>query len=656
MELAIPHVVVRVCGPGVGADLVAALGVHPVEVSEARDVSEMHRVADERPAILVVLVDPSDAHRAVSETWADFPGVPILVISDSACPFVPSETGRRGWVDTVTSGQSLQDICWLVLEAVNRSAHVPGLVEHPLGPHRIDVDGKGVILAAALTPDVAITSVLHLHAGDSLLSILESSERDAIAAAIEWAGAGETHFCTSRVLDERGHPHAMSFGMRGSGDGRVAILLQPLIAGGPLIGRHINNRDPLTGLLTRWAISRLLVAGKEQLSSGVELSLIFVVLDDFEAISHYIGHKQTDDVLLGAALALNQTFPHPSLTSRLMGDTFLACVRHAKHPDVVPRAERLLRAIGDIEVPGFAPRFPLRASIGVAGVPDGDYDLALRVAEAAAGEARAAGGNRVVDVGSGQFTGDQARQLTACMDLGRWEVWLQPVVTPGDGRAVYHEALARFDGLRRTMGSRADFFIAGQANGLLERFDRMMLQRALEILGSHPEVRLSVNVTHETFESETFPASFLDLIQRMPDGCGRIILEIASRCVAAPQEVVRPRLEALAAAGVAVAVDDFGSGICRLRYLTQYPLAIVKLDQLVTGYVDDDPLQREFVRTVVSICRARGITTVAEYTRSEEQLARLVADGVDLFQGELYGMPRPVADVLEAAAPTVAHA
>jgi EAL domain-containing protein (putative c-di-GMP-specific phosphodiesterase class I) len=184
----------------------------------------------------------------------------------------------------------------------------------------------------------------------------------------------------------------------------------------------------------------------------------------------------------------------------------------------------------------------------------------------------------------------------------------------------------------------------------------MMLQRALEILESHPDARLSVNVTYETFVSHAFPASFLDLIRRVPDGGRRLILEIASRCMAAPEEVVRPRLESLAAAGVAVAIDDFGSGICRLHYLTQLPIAIVKLDQIVTGYVDDDPLQRDFVRTVVSLCRARGITTVAEYTRSADQLARLVEDGVDLFQGELFGMPRPAAEVLAASAVEVAPA
>ena len=110
--------------------------------------------------------------------------------------------------------------------------------------------------------------------------------------------------------------------------------------------------------------------------------------------------------------------------------------------------------------------------------------------------------------------------------------------------------------------------------------------------------------------------------------------------------MVRGRLVQLASAGIEVALDDFGSGVCLLRHLTDYPLSIVKLDELVSDYVGDDPLQRNFVRMVVNLCRARGIRTVAEYTRTHEQMERLAADGVDYFQGELLGMAMPAAEAL----------
>lgn len=648
MELALPHVVVRVCGPGVGPDLVAALSVHPVEVTEARDRSEMRRVSGGRPPLLVVVADPADPRAAVVETWAEFPGVPILVVSDQPHPHVPSETGSGGFVDTAPSGQPIQDISWLVLEAVSRAAHRPGIAERPLGPHRIDVDGRGSVVSVALTPDVALTSLRRLRSGDSLLPLVEPLERDAITAAIERAAAGATQFMTTRLLDDSGGRHIFVMGMQGRRDHGVTLLLQPLVFGNSVVGRHVNNREPITGLLTSGAISRTLEEWERQGSAAGVSAVILLSLDDFEAISHLIGHKATDVVLLGVAAAVNHFFPYPCLTSRLTGDSFLAYMPQAEPDETQHRAEQLLDALAAIEVPGFSPRFGLRCSIGVACITDGDPDFTLRVAEAAAAEAHAAGGQRIVVAGDPQFSSAQTRTLTTCMDLGSWEMWLQPVVRHGHEQAEYHEALARFDG-QRAWASRADLFLAGQAQGLLERFDRMMLQRALETLESHADARLSVNVSFETFVSKAFPGSFLELIREVPDACGRIVIEIAPRCVAAPAELVRPRLETLAEAGVAVALDDFGSGICRLSYLTQWPISIVKLDRLVTGYVDDDPLQRDFVRTVVSLCRARGITTCAEYTRSEEQLTRLVEDGVELFQGELFGMPRPAAEVFAPA-------
>lgn len=649
MELALPHVVVRICRPGMGSELVAALSLHPVEVSEARDASELRRISAGRPAILVVLVEPPDERAAVAESEAEFPAVPVLIITDPTRHPVPPDGAGSCHVTAVSGDQSLQDVCWFVLEAISRAARLPGILEHPLGPDLVDIDDRGIVSAAL------ISGFVGLRQGVLLQSFVAPSDRTAVTNAIERARAGDSQFLTVRLLDGHGRPLSVALGLRCGGDDHVSVLAQPVISGGPVVGRRVNDRDPITGLLTRWAMSRALEAREASGTTGAKAAVIMLTLDDFTAISDYIGHRHTDVTLVRVADALHRVFPYPAIICRLMGDSFVAYVAGVEADEILHRAERLRRMVGRIVVPGTMPPFQLRASVGVASLSDGDHDLALRLAEAAAAESHAAGGDRSIVAGSGLFRSRQAYDLKACMDSGSWEVWLQPVVQPGDGRAAYHEALARFDVPGRPSASRADFFTAGRAAGLLERFDRMMLQRVLEVLEAHPDATLAVNVCYETFISSPFPDSFLDLIRQTPGNSDRIIIEISSRCVAAAEQLVRPRLERLAAAGVRVAIDDFGSGICRLRFLTQLPLAIVKLDRLVTGYIDDDPLQRDFVRTVVSLCRARGITTVAEYTRSDAQFTRLVEDGVDLFQGELFGMPRPVADVLGMPATAVSH-
>lgn len=67
MELALPNVWVRICGPGIGPDLIAALSLYPLEVWEARDASEARRAHRQRPPVLVVVTDPPTADAAIGQ-------------------------------------------------------------------------------------------------------------------------------------------------------------------------------------------------------------------------------------------------------------------------------------------------------------------------------------------------------------------------------------------------------------------------------------------------------------------------------------------------------------------------------------------------------------------------------------------------------------
>ena len=159
MEIALPHVVVRIFGAGVGPDLVAALGVHPLEVSEARDESEARRVAGGRAPVLLVVTDPPDTHAAIAETWSVFARTPILIVGAAASlprptAHVPHDpTQDRGWVDSIPGDLQLAEICWHVMEAVSRAARLTSVAEHPLGPVLFEVDDTGTVTSGVVPID-----------------------------------------------------------------------------------------------------------------------------------------------------------------------------------------------------------------------------------------------------------------------------------------------------------------------------------------------------------------------------------------------------------------------------------------------------------------------------------------------------------------------
>ena len=647
MELALPHVVVWTRGPGVGTDLVAALAVLPVEVSEVRGRAEARRAAAGPAPLLIVLVCPSDTRSRVAEAATCFPGVPILLFSESPGHGAAGEAVVDTQLDELPADRPLQELCWHVAAALSRSPRSPETPERRLGPMFIEIDRAGTVAAACDLRRIWFFPGPTPRPGESLLPILQPDDRRLLVHNLERAVEEAPAFFPVRILDHRGGCHPMHAALQAAGE-RVALVLQPLIDGAPIVGRRRGTRDPLTGLIDRWELWRRM---EEDDGTGGPAFVLQARLDAFDSLASALDFAQVDEVFDRVASAIARVFPWPAQPSRLTGGAFLLLVTNLTAAQVRHRAARLIRVVNGIATAGWS---GAGMSIGIAPVVDGNHDLAVRLAETATREARTAGGRRAVFAGPETLIKARLHDLSASMDLESWELWLQPVARAADRPAEFHEALARFGTGTTPKRSRPEFFVTGHAEGLLERFDRLMTRRSIDLLASHPELRLSVNVTPETFQLESFPEFLLGLLQDAQVAPERIIIEISAACLALPAGMAHSRLERLTAAGVGIALDDFGSGLCSLRHLTDFPLSLVKLDEIVTAYVADDPLQRNFVRMVVNLCRARGIRVVAEYTRTREQLERLADDGVDLFQGELLGMPRPAAELmaLPSTAPT----
>src|SRR6202140_5800884 len=91
-----------------------------------------------------------------------------------------------------------------------------------------------------------------------------------------------------------------------------------------------------------------------------------------------------------------------------------------------------------------------------------------------------------------------------------------------------------------------------------------------------------------TLEATGLPASALELE----------ITETVIQTGSATIESLR-RLRAL---GVAIALDDFGSGYSLLTSLEQLPLSRVKLDRTLIESVDSNPRSAAIARSIIALC------------------------------------------------------
>ncbi|MBD1558174.1 EAL domain-containing protein [Vibrio sp. S9_S30] len=95
-------------------------------------------------------------------------------------------------------------------------------------------------------------------------------------------------------------------------------------------------------------------------------------------------------------------------------------------------------------------------------------------------------------------------------------------------------------------------------------------------------------------------------------------------------------IENLKQVNIRVALDDFGSMHCDMARVKRQQVDIVKIDKTLIQNADENRAQ---LLEVLEYCRSRNIKTVAEGIETKEQKARMMALGVDYFQGYLTGRP-----------------
>jgi EAL domain-containing protein (putative c-di-GMP-specific phosphodiesterase class I) len=104
---------------------------------------------------------------------------------------------------------------------------------------------------------------------------------------------------------------------------------------------------------------------------------------------------------------------------------------------------------------------------------------------------------------------------------------------------------------------------------------------------------------------------------------------------------VKAVLARLAALGVTLAVDDFGTGYTSLSWLRELPLTTLKIDKSFVLTMHRDEGHAVIVRSTVQLGRSLGLRVIAEGVEERESCEDLRALGSDVAQGYLLSRPQP---------------
>lgn len=397
---------------------------------------------------------------------------------------------------------------------------------------------------------------------------------------------------------------------------------------------------------------------------GYCFAVLFMDFDRFKQVNDTLGHAVGDELLRQIAQRLEsslrpgdafvQTSDFSQMAARIGGDEFVVLLDDIRGDlDAQVVAARLLEVLSEPYQIG-PHRISSSASIGIvttAHMAD-DPDSVLRDADIAMYEAKRLGRGRyeMFEPSMRKRVHDDVElenDLRQALAQGEIQVVYQPVIELGSGRFIGMEALARWQHPRRGAVSPLQFIPLAEATGLIARLGEHVLRTAcrdlLQLradLGEAAPRTVSVNLSRAQLRQAGFAAQLAQWLYAEGLEPGAMVLEV-TESLAAQDETVQAALREVRALGVALALDDFGSGYSSLSCLHELPVNEVKIDRSFVSQALASDYHRIMIEATARMAQALGLQVVAEGIETPEQQTLMRTLGCRKGQGYLYSPPLP---------------
>jgi diguanylate cyclase (GGDEF)-like protein len=411
--------------------------------------------------------------------------------------------------------------------------------------------------------------------------------------------------------------------------------------------RRLAVTDHLTGLGNR---RQLWTSMRAACARGERFAVLMIDLDGFKEVNDALGHTAGDLLLRGLADRFTRLVRPDDVLARLGGDEFGLLVRGCDEDAAVALAHRVADTLdAGFEVHGITVR--LTASIGIAiAVGDDTAPELLRRADVAMYEAkRTRSGCGVYDPETDQRSPARLammEQLRQAIRTRALDVHYQPKASLRSGEVYGLEALVRW---RRPGGELllpAEFLPLAEQAGLMYELTACVLRQALgdvaHLRRRHPELTVAVNVPPVAILDATLAGDIARLLADAGLPGGALEIEITEESLMADRLRARSLIAGLRRLGVAISIDDYGTGYSSLPYLRDLEVDSLKLDRsFVTGLADSTKAST-IVASTINLAHALGLWVVAEGVESHADRRALEALDCDAVQGYLISHPAPI--------------
>jgi diguanylate cyclase (GGDEF)-like protein len=381
--------------------------------------------------------------------------------------------------------------------------------------------------------------------------------------------------------------------------------------------------------------------------------LMLIDIDNFSGANTAFGSGYGDFILGLVASRLRDHFPANVLVARVKDDLFAVVGPRSvvNAGDVVALFKRQDRPyeLGQV--------YSLSTVLLSLAEFTGDAKLALQSAQLTLKDNKRHGQDRhsVHDPKLLQHHAASYRMLLALRDAaaaGGISIELQPQIDMVTRRVIGVEALARWRMPDGTSVSPGQFIPLAEATGYILPLGDLLMRLTMECANrlersGYGGLRVAVNVSSMQLLQPDFLSRFADHMRAHEVPPHQIEIEITESVAMGSFDAIFPQLQQLREMGVAVSIDDFGTGFSSLNYLRQFPADRLKIDRSFIDEIGRVPEAKLIAGAVIEIASRVGMAVIAEGVEEHHQLEWLRDNACSEVQGYLIARPMPADRLIE---------
>lgn len=414
--------------------------------------------------------------------------------------------------------------------------------------------------------------------------------------------------------------------------------------------------DMLTGLPNR----RLFFERLDQTIAEAERTdrnfiLLMLDLDLFKTVNDSLGHAAGDQLLVQISQRISSLMRDSDMFARIAGDEFAVLLPTTDNLEGgVAVAEKIAEQLAQSFMVGDH-IIDISASFGLVLFPAhgshgeelfGNADIAMYDSKR--------NGRLVTAFGSEHNRTDSADMLIAQSFKKAFEnrelfVVYQPQINLENKTIVGVEALARWQHPSLGLIPPSKFIPIAEQSAHIETLTLQVLESSLfqarEWLVKGVSLPVSVNLSASLLNRDGLTEKIGDVIHRIGMPSGELCLEVTETGIMSSPESAERVLNELNDLGVTISIDDFGTGYSSLKYLRNFPIGEIKIDQLFVTNLLNSERDALIVESILALGKAFGVRVLAEGVETREVGERLFEFGCKYAQGYYFGRPMSATDL-----------